>query len=80
MGFLQRNIKKVLQAAGGVVGGAVAGIGSAIPIGLIGGPILTGIGPIVAAVALGVFLWHAVGDLTSDVSVLLIEQTVEVIG
>ncbi len=80
MGFLQRNIKKVLQTAGSVVGGAIAGIGSAIPIGLLGGPILTGAFPFIAAVALGVFLWNAIGDLTADVSVLLIEQTVEVIG
>lgn len=80
MNFLTRNIKKVLQTAGSVIGGAIAGIGTSIPVGILGGPILTGIFPMVAAIALGVFLWHAVGDLTADVTVLLIEQTVEVIG
>lgn len=80
MEFLKRNIKRTLQAAGAVVGGLIAGVGTSIPIGILGGPILTGIFPIVAAVALGVWLWYGIADMTADVSVLLIQQTVEVIG
>ncbi len=75
MNFFERNFKPIAKAVGSALGGLIAGVGSAIPVPILGGAILTGTWPLIAAAAVAGLCWFGLSDCLDDIAVIRVVPT-----
>jgi hypothetical protein len=80
---LGKTIKRFGAAIGGCVSGAIAAIGTSINIPLLGGAIMTGAFPVIAALVLGAYVAFGIHSHLKDIDIVRIIPIafqVEVLG
>jgi hypothetical protein len=70
MNFIEKNFKRVMAATGSAVGAAIVAVGTSVNISLLGGAILSGAFPAIAAAAVAGLIWCGVSDMLADVAVV----------
>ena len=70
MGKPVKHFKAIASGIGSVLGGLIAGVGTSINIPALGGAILTGAFPVVAALAVGGLIWYGLADCLKDTALI----------
>jgi hypothetical protein len=65
-----KHFKKIASAIGSCVGGLIAGVGTSINIPALGGAILTGAFPFIAALGVGLLIWYGLAESLKDIALI----------